>query len=268
MKRSLNEHVAAVKRAKSTRTGVPIGTLSENPLPPTPATSVSSQVPSGMPVEDAPKVLSTGVPIPAPSSSAQTTSAAASMTMFSPMPFYPFPVAGHPHPQAQQQQSVYNPYGAYGYSYPNTAYQAQMNSTTPYGNYPQMPYGLNFAQQTQPGYPMMVPPNPSHPGSNAAAASNNVAPQQQSQAQFSHGAVDYNLQAQYAQQPAAAIQGVQMQQAVSRSIYVGNIPDGTSMGDLLNQVRGGLVEQVHMVPEKHCCFIKYVFSLLKYFYVF
>lgn len=44
----------------------------------------------------------------------------------------------------------------------------------------------------------------------------------------------------------------------SRTIYLGNIPPGTSAEEVLNHVRSGIVETLRLVPEKCCAFISFL----------
>ncbi|KAI9347726.1 hypothetical protein BDR26DRAFT_799495 [Obelidium mucronatum] len=59
--------------------------------------------------------------------------------------------------------------------------------------------------------------------------------------------------------------GVQQQQ--SRTVYIGNIPSGTTYEDILNMVKFGPLESVKMVPDKKCCFLAFIeaFSAVQFF---
>lgn len=47
---------------------------------------------------------------------------------------------------------------------------------------------------------------------------------------------------------------------VGRTVYVGNIPPGSSVSELLDLVHFGPIENVRMLPEKNCAFISFLTS--------
>ncbi|ORX87345.1 hypothetical protein K493DRAFT_319674 [Basidiobolus meristosporus CBS 931.73] len=46
--------------------------------------------------------------------------------------------------------------------------------------------------------------------------------------------------------------------AQGRTIYIGNVPADTSVDEVLNQVKGGPVENIRILPEKNCIFISFL----------
>lgn len=44
----------------------------------------------------------------------------------------------------------------------------------------------------------------------------------------------------------------------NRTIFLGGVTAGITAHDVCNAVRGGLVEDVHMLPEKKCAFVSFV----------
>ncbi|KAI9361189.1 hypothetical protein DFJ73DRAFT_621230 [Zopfochytrium polystomum] len=45
-----------------------------------------------------------------------------------------------------------------------------------------------------------------------------------------------------------------------RTVYMGNLPSGVTLEEVLNHVRGGTVEQAKIIEEKNCAFISFVDS--------
>lgn len=44
----------------------------------------------------------------------------------------------------------------------------------------------------------------------------------------------------------------------TRTVYLGNIPNGTTAEEILNHVRSGIIESVKLLPEKNCAFISFL----------
>lgn len=55
-----------------------------------------------------------------------------------------------------------------------------------------------------------------------------------------------------------AASAVEILKGESRVIYIGNIPEGTITSDIINVVRGGMIDSIKLMPEKHCCFLRFV----------
>ncbi|KAK9760712.1 hypothetical protein K7432_014973 [Basidiobolus ranarum] len=89
------------------------------------------------------------------------------------------------------------------------------------------------------GHPMMMPPQYPQSMSQYSAMG-----QYNSMAQL-QGAGSYGATGQY---PGA--QG--------RTIYIGNVPSDTPVDEVLNQVKGGPVENIKVLPEKSCIFISFL----------
>ncbi|GAB5586103.1 hypothetical protein Unana1_01003 [Umbelopsis nana] len=56
----------------------------------------------------------------------------------------------------------------------------------------------------------------------------------------------------------AAMGGSQSGSDVSRTIYLGNLPDSVSYNDILNHVRTGIVESLRILHEKNCGFLSFL----------
>ncbi|KAM0755860.1 RNA-binding domain-containing protein [Meredithblackwellia eburnea MCA 4105] len=44
----------------------------------------------------------------------------------------------------------------------------------------------------------------------------------------------------------------------NRTIYLGNIHPDTTIEDICNSIRGGILQQIRYIPEKHICFVTFV----------
>jgi RNA recognition motif-containing protein len=56
----------------------------------------------------------------------------------------------------------------------------------------------------------------------------------------------------------AAMQGAMQGGIPNRTVYLGGLHPETTMEDLCNHIRGGIIEQIKLMPEKHCAFITFV----------
>ncbi|KAJ3204735.1 hypothetical protein HDU67_009346 [Dinochytrium kinnereticum] len=71
-----------------------------------------------------------------------------------------------------------------------------------------------------------------------------------------YGQGSYGQMGQY--QAAATQQFGNQANTQMRTIYIGNLPPGTSLEEVMNYVKGGVVEQVKILEDKNCAFITFV----------
>ncbi|KAJ3113836.1 hypothetical protein HDU96_002878 [Phlyctochytrium bullatum] len=68
----------------------------------------------------------------------------------------------------------------------------------------------------------------------------------------------YGQMGQFHQTGAQQFGGPQQHQSQMRTIYIGNLPAGVTVEEVMNNVKGGIVEQVKILEDKNCAFITFV----------
>jgi hypothetical protein len=76
---------------------------------------------------------------------------------------------------------------------------------------------------------------------------------------MSQSALSYHLNT-VAQQSQWSVPHTNAPSTTMRTIYLGGIPSHLTLEEIINHIKGGVIEQIKHFPEKNCCFITFLDS--------